>query len=177
MKAAEQAGYCQESESWDMQFDFEEVLDYPLPEGFHFVKPEEYDIDKISKCCWKGFDHEQSEGPWDHQYEQSNYQLEVAPHITWKLATIIADEKEEYACYAGMWWTPENQLAYMEPLCTIPEYRHRGLAAAALSELYRRMKKLGATHMTGGMNPFYEKIGYMPAVKWTYWHKKERNIL
>lgn len=63
----------------DMQFDFDEVLDYPLPKGFHFVDPDEYDMDKVSKCCWKGFDHEQNEGPWNHQYEQSNYLLAVAP--------------------------------------------------------------------------------------------------
>lgn len=171
-KAAEKMGYCQVWERMDMQFDFKDELDYPLPEGFYFVKPEEYDMAKGSKCCWKGFDHEQNEGPWDHQYEQSNYLLEVAPHATSKLAVTIADEKGEYACYAGMWWTPENKLAYMEPLCTIPEYRNRGLAAAALSELYRRMKKLGATHMTGGDNEFYNKIGYKPAVKWTYWKKE-----
>lgn len=171
MKAAMEKGYYQASETIDMQFDFEEMLNYPLPEGFHFVKPEEYDIDKVNKCCWKGFDHEQNEGPWEHQYEQSNYLLKVAPHATWEHAVIIADEKGEYACYAGMWWTPENKLAYMEPLCTIPEYRNMGLASAALSELYRRMKKLGATHMTGGMNEFYNKIGYRQAVKWTYWQK------
>ena len=73
MNAAEQAGYNQKSESWDMQFDFDDVLDYPLPEGVHLVAPDEYDMDKISKCCWKGFDHEQNEGSWNHQYEQSNY--------------------------------------------------------------------------------------------------------
>ena len=82
---------------------------------------------------------------------------------------VIADESGEYACYADMWWTPENHLAYLEPLCTIPEYRHKGLAAAALSEMYRRTKKLGATHMTGGENGFYQKIGYQNAVKWTFW--------
>ncbi|MBD5530273.1 MAG: GNAT family N-acetyltransferase [Lachnospiraceae bacterium] len=169
MKAAMQQGYCQVWQTTDMQFDFEEALDYPLPEGFHFVNPEEFDIDKGNKCCWKGFDHEQSEGPWDHQYEQAGYLLQVAPHATSELAVAIADEEGEYVCYAGMWWTPENKLAYMEPLCTIPEYRNRGLASAALSELYRRTKKLGATHMTGGENEFYKKIGYKPAVKWTYW--------
>ena len=76
------------------------------------------------------------------------------------------------ASYAGMWWTPENKLAYTEPLCTIPEYRRKGLAAAALSELYRRTKALGATHMTGGDNGFYKAIGYKPAVKWTWWKKR-----
>ena len=24
--------------------------------------------------------------------------------------------------FPGMWWTPQNKLAYMEPLCTIPKY-------------------------------------------------------
>ena len=85
---------------------------------------------------------------------------------------VIADEAEEYACYAGMWWTPENHLAYMEPLCTIPEYRHKGLATAALTEMYRRTKVLGAPHMTGGADGFYKKIGYLSAVKWTFGEKQ-----
>ena len=172
INAAKELGYRQVYELNDMQFDFEDVLDYPLPEGFHFVKLEEYDMDKISKCCWKGFNHEETEGAWDHQYEQNNYQQQVAPHATTELDVIIADEQGEYACYAGMWWVPQNKLAYMEPLCTIPEYRNRGLAAAALSEMYRKTKKLGATHMTGGANEFYKKIGYKSAVKWTYWKKE-----
>ena len=171
INAAKELGYRQVYELNDMQFDFEDVLDYPLPEGFHFVKPEEYDMDKINKCCWKGFDHEETEGLWDHQYEQNDYLIQVAPHATTELDVIIADEQGEYACYAGMWWVPQNKLAYMEPLCTIPEYRNRGLAAAALSEMYRKTKKLGATHMTGGGNEFYKKIGYKSAVKCTYWKK------
>lgn len=83
-----------------MQFDFADVLDYPLPAGFHFVSPDEYDMDKISKCCWKGFEHEQNEGLWNHQYEQNNYLLEVAPDATMDLAVIFANEKGEYVCYA-----------------------------------------------------------------------------
>lgn len=71
-----------------------------------------------------------------------------------------------------MWWTPQNHLAYMEPLATVPEYRHKGLASATLSKLYRRMKPLGATHMTGGDNPFYAKIGYQPMLVWTEWEKE-----
>ena len=66
----------------------------------------------------------------------------------------------KYVCFSGMWWVPENHLAYMEPLCTVPEHQHKGLAAAALSEHVRRLRPLGAEVMTGGGNPFYEKIGY-----------------
>ncbi len=114
--AAKRAGYQQKWGNWDMQFEFGDVLDYPLPNGFHFVNSDEYDMDKGSKCCWKGFDHEQNEGVWDHQYEQSGYLLKTAPHATTDLSVTIADEKGEYACYAGMWWTPENKLAYMDIL-------------------------------------------------------------
>lgn len=171
MRAAQQLGYHQEFEYQDMQYDFVNQLDYPLPEGFHFVNPQDIDMSKVGKCCWKGFDHEQDEGAWNHQHEQNNFQLRIAPHATPELDVVIADELGEYACFAGMWWTPENRLAYMEPLCTIPEYRGKGLAAAALSEMYRRTKALGATHMTGGNSQFYRKIGYQPAVKWTFWQK------
>ena len=62
INAAKKLGYHQVDERFDMQFDFEDTLDYPLPEGFHFVEPEEYDMDKIGECCWKGFDHEEREG-------------------------------------------------------------------------------------------------------------------
>ena len=73
---------------------------------------------------------------------------------------IIADESGEYVCFSGMWWVPENRLAYMEPLCTVPAHQHKGLAAAALSRHDQVLRKLGAEVMTGGGNEFYRKIGY-----------------
>ena len=57
-----------------------------------------------------------------------------SPHSTQGYSVIIADENEEYVCFSGMWWVPENKLAYMEPLCTAPEHRRKGLAAAALTK-------------------------------------------
>jgi len=49
--------------------------------------------------------------------------------------------------------------------------RGKGLAAAALFEMYRRMKPLGATFMTGGSGEFYKKLGFKPYVTWTEWEK------
>ena len=34
------------------------------------------------------------------------------------------------------------------------------------------MKPLGATHMTGGGNPFYEKLGYGKGIHWTFWKRE-----
>ena len=53
----------------------------------------------------------------------------------------------------------------------MPAYRRKGLAAAVLSELYRRLRPLGAEQLTGGGNPFYQKIGFGPGVQWTYWQR------
>lgn len=152
-------------------FDFEQSLDHPLPEGFHFVEPGNLSLEKISECCWKGFNHEEEEGPWDGDIEYEYYML-MAPHLHPEDAVVVESDTGEYACYAGMWWTPENHLAYMEPLCTVPKYRKKGLAAAALSEHYRRLKPQGATHMTGGGDPFYDKIGFQPLIHWTFWEEK-----
>lgn len=171
VKAAQKLGYKKAGEAVDMQYDFAEPLEYELPAGFRFVPQNEQNIEKIAECCWRGFDHEAEEGAWNGDAKNS-YQLCQAPHATTEYDVAIETETGEYVCFAGMWWTPENHLAYLEPLCTVPEYRNLGLAKAALSELYRRMKPLGATHMTGGGNLFYEKIGYRLKVKWTFWKKE-----
>lgn len=169
-EAAMKAGYKQTFTYMEKVFDFEQELDYALPKGFHFVEPGKLSLEKISECCWKGFNHEEEEGPWDGDIEYEYYML-MAPHLHPEDAVVIESDTGEYACYAGMWWTPENRLAYMEPLCTIPKYRKKGLAAAALSEHYRRLKPLGATHMTGGGDLFYDKLGFQPTIQWIFWEK------
>lgn len=171
-EAVQEAGYQKTDGYNHMVYDFQTPLEFPLPKGYRFVRPEELDPKKAAECFWKGFDHEAEEGPF-HGDGEDTLRVMLAPHATPCYAVAIAGEgEEEYACFAGMWWTPENDLAYMEPLCTVPEHRHKGLAAAALSELYRRMKPLGATHMTGGANPFYRKIGYKPCIECGYWEKR-----
>lgn len=168
--AAQKLGYKKHNEEDDMIYDFDKPLEYGLPAGFRFIPEGTMDLEKISECCWKGFDNEAENGPWNGD-ASSIYQLYYAPHATMERGVVIENEAGEYVCCAGMWWTPENHLAYMEPLCTVPEYRQLGLASAALSELYRRMKLLGANHMTGGKHPFYERIGYKSKVTWTFWGK------
>lgn len=168
--AAARAGYERVGGHVDNGFDFGGTLSYELPEGFRFVPTGGLDLARVTECCWKGFGHEAEEGPWDGD-ASPNEHLMQAPHATPQYAVAVENGAGEYVCYAGMWWTPENRLAYMEPLCTVPRYRRRGLAAAALTELYRRMKPLGATHMTGGADVFYTSIGFAPMIEWNVWKR------
>lgn len=186
-KEVERRGYQVAWENVDYIFDFTKGdLAYPLPESFHFVDPLKADPVKLSVCMWKGFDHEDKGAfeHWDAKIEGEAWTPQRAyngvhsatiappPHSTYEYNVIIANEAEEYVCFSGMWWVPENKLAYMEPLCTIPEYRGRGLAAAALSEHCRRLKPLGAELVTGGGGEFYKKIGYEDGIHWLHYKKK-----
>ena len=178
--AAAKRGFKQVYEWDELVFDFKNELNYELPEGYHFVEPKNIDIVKCSKLCWYGFGHgERGDfADWD-KYDDSldwtpaNRILSPSPHDTSQYNIVIADMNEEYVCFSGMWWVSQNQLAYMEPLCTHPDHRKKGLASAALSLHYKRMKALGATHMTGGGDPFYQKLGYEKGYHCTIWRKDD----
>ncbi len=187
MAAAAKRGFVLTEEYEDRQFDFRNELDYPLPKGYRFVEPEDVDGIRLARLLWYGFGHGEK-GPfegWDRQDDSMDWtpakackgvigpMTAPAPHATHEYDVIIADESGEYVCFSGMWWVPENKLAYMEPLCTHPDHRRKGLASAALSRHYQRMKGLGATHMTGGADPFYEKLGYGKGLHWTKWKREE----
>ena len=60
----------------------------------------------------------------------------------------------------------------MEPLCTVPEHRGRGLAAAALSRHDRILRPLGAEIMTGGGSEFYKKVGFTREFRELHMRKK-----
>jgi GNAT superfamily N-acetyltransferase len=186
-QVVEKRGYIISFENVDMALDLNKSeLNYQLPSGFHFVDSLKADPLKLAICTWKGFNHEDKGNfdNWDDRDPGTVWNPQKAyngilsstiappPHATYEYNVIIANKKEEYVCFSGMWWVSPNHLAYMEPLCTIPEYRSKGLAAAALSEHYRRLKPLGAQMMTGGGNDFYKKIGYDLEIHWMHWKKQ-----
>lgn len=53
-----------------------------------------------------------------------------------------------------------NHYAFLEPLSTVSQYCHKGLAKALLYEAINRTAKMGATYMIGGSREFYKAIGY-----------------
>ena len=180
-------GYVTAAENIDLICDFKKTaLNYPLPEGFRFVDPQNCDPVKLAVCTWKGFNHEDKGTFKDWKNEDQGALWNPAkayngtlssfiappPHATQQYNIIIENEEGVYVCFSGMWWVPQNKLAYMEPLCTIPEYRRKGLAASALAKHYSNLKPLGAEVMTGGGDIFYSKIGYEDGIHWLHFRKK-----
>lgn len=185
IQSAEERGYRVAGQEEYKIFDFRTGrLSHPLPAGYRFVDPAQVDPLKAARCMWAGFNP--GRGPflgWEtpgtdpHGLYQSvlGATLAPSPHATYGRTVVIADERGDYACFAGMWWVEKNKLAYLEPLCTVPEHQHRGLAAAALSEHERRLRPLGARIMTGGVNDFYRRVGYTDAILTLHFAKEARH--
>lgn len=146
-------------------------LNDSLPEGYAFEIASQCDVEQLVDMTWRGFDN--SGAPYGGV--EREYHTYAAPHATPELGVIVKTQAGEYVCYAGMWWVPEIKLAYLEPLCTVPEHRGKGLARAALTEMYRKMARLGATHMTGGAIQFYYEIGYQPGYAVLHLEKERAN--
>lgn len=187
LEEARRRGYLVESEDPDYFFDLRKgALRAPLPDGYHFVDAARIDPLKAAKCLWDGFNSQtlgafvdweiprRNGGRSPHELYQNLLCATIAPspHATYEHTVILADENEEYACFSGMWWVPENHLAYMEPLCTAPAHQRRGLAAAALSRHDRVLRALGAEILTGGGSDFYQKIGHPDAHHWLHLKKR-----
>ncbi len=174
IEAAEERGYGVVFREEYKTFDFQTGrLGHPLPSGYHFVDPARVDPLKAARCMWEGFNghlgpfagwETPGTGPHDLYESVLGAMLAPSPHATYEHTVVIADENGDYACFAGMWWVQRNALAYLEPLCTVPAHRGKGLAAAALSEHERRLRPLGARIMTGGVNEFYRRIGYRDTI-------------
>ena len=182
IEAAEARGYQVAYREEYKVFDFRTGrLDYPLPAGYRFVDSARVDPLKAARCMWEGFNEDkgpftgwETPGTGPHELYQSvlGATLAPSPHATYDRTVVIADEEGDYACFAGMWWVKKNGLAYLEPLCTVPKHRHKGLAAAALSEHDRRLRPLGARIMTGGVSDFYRSIGYRDTIVTMHYVKR-----
>ena len=60
IEEARRRGYHTEYEEPDRFFDFRKgKLDYPLPEGYHFVDARQSDPLKSARCLWEGFNSEE----------------------------------------------------------------------------------------------------------------------
>jgi hypothetical protein len=132
-------GYQLISEHEEGIYDFSKhKLNYTLPHGFHFKPLSDCDRRALQNATWRGFDNTgESEGG-----VETAYRFDTAPHRTPDLDVVVVDYRGDYACYAMMWMIPENRLAYLEPLCTVPEHIKKGLPPPRFQNRQRTRRKL-----------------------------------
>ncbi len=82
-----------------------------------------------------------------------------------------------FTAHVGGTYDERNRRGIIEPVCTHPDHRRRGLAHALVIEVITRLKELGATDVfvdTGddaSADAFYESVGFTEAYHGNVWSK------
>ncbi len=143
-------------------------LQVDLAQGYDLISlEEENDPSKIHACLYKGFNHQGE--PKDEP--DSRLIMQSGPNFRPDLTTVARAGNGDYATYAGMWMNQRHGYAYLEPLATVPDHRRKGLAAATLVEAMKKTAKEGATYCFGGVNEFYQNLGFETIAHREYWKK------
>lgn len=170
--AAKKCGFVRsKQEETVMKRELDKPLPAMLPEGFRFVT-----LDPAAKAysfqwlLWQGFDH----GTDKAEFERAE---PIVPqnrrHLNKNLSVAVIDPSGENAAYCCVWHHEHTDYAYVEPVCTVPAHRGKGLAVAAVSEALNRARKLGAkrAYVISDLS-FYEKLGFMKSKHYSfYWRK------
>ena len=133
----------------------------------------EKDLYKHHKLLWKGFNHE-GQAPLDEDIINKQKIMLSAPHMNTLLHIIAKNECSEYVSYCGLWYDKDTDYVYVEPVCTVPEYRNKGIARTVLIEALKRAYDLGAKKAyVISDNDFYKGLGFKEHSHYTfYWYNK-----
>lgn len=169
MKYLEDRDYMKQYEDAENVYDITNKLPkVVIPDGFEIItlnEVEPNDYKRLNDMIWQGFDHD-GEGVLDGFLMTVN-----APGFRKELTYIARAENGDFCAYASIRMDESQRFGYLDPLCTHPRYRKKGLAKALLYTAINDVAKLGAKYMTGGDNKFYNHIGYESRFYYE-WYKK-----
>ena len=171
IRAALQAGFERiEQKETIMALSLNRDFSSILPEGLQLREIDQIaDRNALEWLFWQGFDH----GDDREAFERSlDHVPHVRRHFNKALCLSAADLSGEPVSHCSLWFHPDTDYAYVEPVCTIPRYRGKGIAATLLSEAFSRAKALGAkkAYVISDL-PFYEKLGFEKTQQYTFYRK------
>jgi predicted N-acetyltransferase YhbS len=170
---AKARGYTQMDEVTEVMSRY--LLDQPMPQvelpaGFSLKRlQEENDLRKINRVLWRGFNHP---GPPPEDEIPGRRLMQQAPNFRLDLTVVAVAPDGNFVSYCGIWYVPENQVTYVEPVATDPDYRRLGLGSAVVLEGIRQTAPLGAqAAWVGSDQAFYMAMGFQPMFTAHAWAK------
>ena len=153
-----------------MRLDLEKLPSPELPSGFSLsaLDPSQEPA-AFQWLLWQGFDH----GADREEFEREDPIVpQIRRHFNPLLSLSAAAPGGDRVAYCCVWFHPDTDYAYVEPVCTVPACRGKGIAAALLSEALNRAKALGAreAYVISDL-PFYEKLGFETARRYSFYRK------
>ena len=171
LEAVQAAGFAPiEQTETIMSIDLDKVRTSALPEGLTLAELDQVnDIEALLWLFWQGFDH----GSDREEFERTeDFTPHPRTHFNKALSLAATDASGEPVSYCGLWYLPGTDYAYVEPVCTVPEWRGRGAARALIFEALNRARTLGAKRAyVISDQAFYEKLGFTKTHVFTF-HRK-----
>ena len=150
-----------------MKLMLETEFEYSIPEGMRICsfEPTEENCD-YEWLMWQGFDH----GCDRAEFEAARNKCKCRPHLNPELCIFVKNNNDEIVSHACIWYDPQTDYAYVEPVFTLPDFRGMGLAKIAVFEGLNRAKRLGAkeAYVISDMD-FYAKLGFVNDKHYTFW--------
>ncbi|MGV8981653.1 GNAT family N-acetyltransferase [Clostridium sp.] len=170
-KYVENRGYTFTEESARYCLPLDKDFEVKLPEGFKIISLfDGVDHAKIQIAIQLGFGHKIEDITGDHL--ANSLICSTGPHFKPDMNYIVIAPNGNYVAYGGFWYDKRTDLAYLEPLCTHPDYRHKGLSKAILNKGMNECKKLGAKYCTDGSQDFYYNLGFKKYNSYSWWYKE-----
>jgi predicted N-acetyltransferase YhbS len=152
-----------------MRRGLDDALAADLPAGLSFRELDQTaDLDTLEWVIYQGFDH----GDDRAAFEASRVRTGPRMHFDRRLSVAAVDETGEPVAFCGMWYLPGTDYAYVEPVCTVPAWRKRGVGRAVVIETMRRAKALGARDAyVISDQAFYAALGFAIKHRYTFYRK------
>ncbi len=154
-----------------LELSLSELAPKDLPNGFRLTHPDPVkDAEALQWLFWQGFDH----GSDRAEFEREDPVIpRVRKHFDPRLSLAAADAAGELAACCCLWYHPDTDYAYVEPVCTVPAHRGKGLASALLTQALDRAAALGAkrAYVISDLD-FYARLGFRRTGHFTFYWKK-----
>lgn len=170
-KAALQAGFERiDQKETIMERSLDQDFPSSLPEGFALREMDQIaDREALSWLFWQGFDHGEDREAFERSFDPVSH---ARKHFNKSLCLSAVDASGAPVSHCSLWFHPNTDYAYVEPVCTIPSCRGKRIASALLSEAFARAKAYGAkkAYVISDL-PFYEKLGFAITQHYSFWRK------
>lgn len=171
IQAAESRGFAPMDQTETvMEIELDRPFPVELPEDLRFVQLDPVrDAYALQWLFWQGFDH----GTDRDEFERTE---EIVPrvrrHFNPYLSVAAAYITGENAACCCLWYHPDTDYAYVEPVCTVPSCRGRGVGRAVVREALNRARELGAKRAyVISDQVFYEKLGFKKILHYSFYRK------
>jgi len=175
IEAAKRLGFTQAEQTETILCrELDKELPVVLPEGYRLA---ELDPTKEPMAAqwlvWRGFDHGEDRAAFERSETTAAEIPCFRKHFNSALSLAAVAPDGDYAACCCLWFDKRTDYAYVEPVCTVPAERGKGLARAALCEALNRARSLGAknAYVISDM-AFYKKLGFEQACLCTFYWKK-----